>query len=435
VAQFSENLLPFLAERCEIKLFSEPYPHAESPILSKFESAPIGKLIGEASKFDAILYHMGNHYRYHRRVFEALWKIPGIALLHDCVLNQFFAKFALEKGNFGMFQGLFKLCYGEGEDFRKFCDGRGDPYDFPMAGVVAARSRGTIAMTEYGAGLVRAEAQGANVLKIQFPYFPPQPGGDKGDIVDQTIGGSKIAPNTFVVASLGHLTSAKRIDVAIEAFSRFTVKYPDSVFLLAGEAAPGFPIGEILARQQAKNILHLDYLKDRDMDALIRRADVFINLRYPSNGEMSASLMQMLGHGKAVIVSNYAQFKELPDSTCIKLDIDPQEIDKLAEMLQELASDPGRRKRIGDAAKDHIAQHHSAERAADAIVSFAVANSSSEPSLSADIAEKMLLPDDFLKRFPQMAVYNSRRVLGHFREYGLVTTGREFVRRALPQKP
>jgi glycosyltransferase involved in cell wall biosynthesis len=427
VAHFSENLLPFLAERCEIKLFSDPYPPSESPILGKFPTSPISELAEEASEFDAILYNMGNHYRYHRAVFEALWRIPGIALLHDCVLNQFFAKFALEKGNFGVFQRLFELCYGKGDDFRKFCDGQGDPYDFPMAGVIAARSRGTIVMTEYGAGIVRAEDQDAKVLKINFPYSPPQ---DEVCNVVRTIGALDVAPETFVVASLGHMTSAKRIDIAAEAFSRFTVKYPDSVFLLAGEAAPGFPIRELLARQPAQNIHFLDYLEDRDLNALLYRADVFINLRYPSNGEMSAALMQMLGRGKPVIVSNYAQFAELPDSACLKLDIGTGEIDTLAEMLLELAGDADRRKNIGDAAKDHIAQHHTHEKAADAIISFAMENSASEPQLSADEAENMLLPDDFLKRSSQMAVYNSRRLLGRSREHGYIATARQVFRRA-----
>ena len=427
VAHFSENLLPFLAERCEIKLFSDPYPPLESPMFGKFPIAPISELAGEASEFDAILYHMGNHYRYHRSVFEALWRIPGIALLHDCVLNQFFAKFALEKGNFGMFQRLFELCYGEGDDFRKFCYGQGDPYGFPMAGVVAARSRGTIVMTEYGAGIVRSEAQDAKVLKMNFPYSLPQ---DEVGGGGRTIGALDVAPETFVVASLGHMTSAKRLDTSIEAFSRFTAKYSDSIFLLAGEAAPSFPIREVLARQPAKNIHFLDYLEDTDMNALLRRADVFINLRYPSNGEMSAALMQMLGRGKAVIVSNYAQFAELPDSTCIKLDIGTGEVDNLADMLLGLASDEDRRKNIGNAAKDHVAQHHTHEKAADAIINFAMENSASEPPLSADKAENMLLPDDFLKRSSQMAVYNSRRLLARSREHGFITAARQVFRRA-----
>jgi glycosyltransferase involved in cell wall biosynthesis len=422
VAQFSENLLPFLAERCDIVLFSDPYPPSETPTLSKFEIAPISKLTQEAEKFDAILYHMGNHYRYHRRVFEALWRIPGIALFHDCVLNHFFAKFALERGNFETFRRLFEFCYGEGDNVLKFYKGRGDPYAFPMAGVVAVRSRGAIVMSEYGAGIVRAEAQGAKVLKVNFPYLLPQ---SEVSRAVRKIGRLEVDPDAFVVSSIGHMTSAKRVDIAIEAFSRFTTKFPNSIFLLAGETAPSFPIREVLARQTAQNIHFLDYLEDSELDALLCRADAFINLRYPSNGEMSAALMQMLGRGKPVVVSNYAQFAELPDAACLKLDIGSGEIDNLAEMLLELARDEGRRRSIGKAARDYVAQHHTCGKAADAIVSFAMENSASEPPLSADMAKGMLLPDGLLKRYPRMAVYNGRRLLGRSMEQGLITTARQ----------
>ena len=430
VAHFSENLLPFLAERCEVKLFADPYPPSETSILQEFPAAPISDLASEASGFDAILYHMGNHYRFHRTVFEALWEIPGIVILHDCVLNQFFARYALGRGNFGTFRRLFELCYGDAgsDEALRFCEGKGDPYRFPMAGVVAMRSRGAIVMSEYGAEIVRKEAPGAKILKANHPYFPPRADAESSKPVFERL---KIGPDCFVVASVGHMTAAKRIDVAVEAFAKFSQEFPDSMFLLAGQESGGLPVRDIIARQSAANIDYLGYLDDSDLNRLMDRADVFINLRYPSNGEMSGTLLHMLGHGKAVVVSNYAQYAELPDSACVKIDLGPDEADDLARELAKLAHDRERRQRMGEAAKNHIARHHTREEMADAIVQFAQANSETEPLLEAKQIEGLLLPDGFLKRSRQMVVYNTRRFIGHSKEQGLANTARRALKRAL----
>ncbi|NQU08771.1 MAG: glycosyltransferase family 4 protein, partial [Candidatus Abyssubacteria bacterium] len=240
-----------------------------------------------------------------------------------------------------------------------------------------------------------------------------------------------IGPDCFVVASVGQMTAAKRIDVAVEAFAKFSQEFPDSMFLLAGQESGGLPVRDIIARQSATNIDYLGYLDDSDLNRLMDRADVFINLRYPSSGEMSGALLHMLGHGKAVVVSNYAQYAELPDSACVKIDLGPDEADDLARELARLAHDRERRQRMGEAAKNHIARHHTREEMADAIVRFAQANSETEPLLEAKQTEGLLLSDGFLKRSRQMVVYNTRRFIGHSKEQGLANTARRALKRAL----
>ena len=429
VAHFSENLLPFLAERCEVKLFSDPYPPSETPNLSKFPTAPISELLVASPGFDAILYHMGNHYRYHRRVFEALWEIPGIVMLHDCVLNQFFAKYTLERGNHGAFRRLFGLCYDDSGATSRFIKGGGDPYEFPMAGVVARRSRGVIVMSEYGAEIVRREAPEAKTLKINFPRFSSKAAPMDAD--SSSIGGIELAPECFVVAAFGHMTPAKRIDVAIEAFAKFAKEVPNSVFLLAGEESPDFPIRKAIAGQASANIHYLGYVEDDEAERLLGRADVFINLRHPSNGEMSASLMRMLGLGKVVIVSNYAQFAEFPDSTCVKIDLGPGEAADLAGELLALARDEGRRVRIGEAAREHVSRRHGPGDAADAIVAFARENAATEPQLADEKVEGVLFRDNSPLRYPRMVVYNGRRLLRRAGEQGIASAARQALTRSL----
>ncbi|MDD4311039.1 MAG: hypothetical protein PHW41_00995, partial [Eubacteriales bacterium] len=51
----------------------------------------------------------------------------------------------------------------------------------------------------------------------------------------------------------------------------------------------------------------------------IDATDICVNLRYPSNGETSGSLMRTLAKGKCVMVNDVGSFCEIPDQCCVKL--------------------------------------------------------------------------------------------------------------------
>jgi len=429
VADFTENLLPFLADRCEIELFTDGYAPSESPISQRFPVGDIGEFIRSAFRFDGVLYQMGNHYRYHRAVFEALVRVPGVVMLHDCVLNQFFGKYALERGNFGTFRNLFELCYGRQtaeSELASFWNAHGDPYRFPMAGAIARCSRGTIVMSEYGKDIVLQEARETPVLKVNFPYFggpgAPAP-------VNDFRRKFNVPEGAFIVASMGHMTPAKRIHVAVDAFQELSAKYSNSLFLLAGETSSRYPVIDRIRRGSFPNVVYLGYLTKSELDALMAVADVCINLRYPSTGEMSNALIDMLGCGKVVVVSNHAQFTEFPDDVCIKINLGPRERDDLASELLKLASDDARRSSVGEAARSYIASEHSPEAAAEAISQFIAEHSRSEPLLSPGAMKVLLAPDAPMKRYKQAFAYNRKRFSSFFNEYGLAHTMRTAIER------
>ena len=429
VAHFSENWLPYLAKRCDIRLFTAGFSPSPTPILQRFPAADISEFVSDPSAFDAVLYHMGNHYRYHRRVFDALCLVPGMVLLHDCVLNPFFAKYALERGDFEVFRRLFDLCYGNNfhEEAALFCKAKGDPYQFPMAGVTAMCSRGTIVMNDYARGIVSKEAPTANVLTIRQPYFPVQAPSESVQALRKKF---RVPEKCFVVISIGTMTPTKRIDVALEAFRKFHHEFPDAFFLLAGESTARLPVDEMIEKGSLKNVRYLGYLRDCEFHELLELADACINLRYPSNGEMSSTLIHMLGHGKVVAISNYAQFAEFPDDVCVKINLGPAESDELAAELLRLARDKDRRDRIGGAARTYILENHSPDAEADAIVKFLEDHVTTEPPLPRRDIEGLLVPDALFRRSRQRIAYNTRVLLSYLHERGMVRTLRQAIRHA-----
>ena len=84
---------------------------------------------------------------------------------------------------------------------------------------------------------------------------------------------------------------------------------------------------------------HVRVLGFRPIDEFVgylAACDIVLNLRYPTVGENSGTLMRALGLGKAVIVSQVGSFSELPDSICLKAPVDASEEEYLFEYLNIL---------------------------------------------------------------------------------------------------
>ncbi|HEV7517134.1 MAG TPA: hypothetical protein VGR07_12605 [Thermoanaerobaculia bacterium] len=82
-----------------------------------------------------------------------------------------------------------------------------------------------------------------------------------------------------------------------------------------------------------------------------------VNLRYPSAGETSGTVVRLLGLGRAVIVSDDGTFSEIPDNCCAKVPLDEAEEETLFAYLQLLYKEERLRREMGENARRHMAEH------------------------------------------------------------------------------
>ncbi|MFZ2493359.1 MAG: glycosyltransferase family 4 protein, partial [Thermoanaerobaculia bacterium] len=142
-----------------------------------------------------------------------------------------------------------------------------------------------------------------------------------------------IAPDQRVIGFFGFVTSAKRGEVVLEAFRRARSRDPRLVLLIVGEAAPNIDAFAL----RGDGVIVTGYVADEEFDAYYAAADRLVNLRYPSAGESSGTLIRALAAGKPVAVSEYAQFAELPESCAVRIPFGEREANLLADFfLREL---------------------------------------------------------------------------------------------------
>src|SRR5262249_4521900 len=151
----------------------------------------------------------------------------------------------------------------------------------------------------------------------------PEPGADPlpGRLESRRALG--IAADAFVAGVFGFLTPGKRADVAMRAFAGLPeAAARGAVLAPVGEEWKGSGLAGLAGELGiAERVRLTGYLPYDEVKTWAAAADVFVNLRHPTAGETSASLLRLLGWGKPVIVSDYAQFREFPEEVALRVSV------------------------------------------------------------------------------------------------------------------
>jgi glycosyltransferase involved in cell wall biosynthesis len=376
ISDYSEELLPHLARHAELDLFVDGYQPSNPVIVERFEvfDSRCFPRLQRRRRYDVCLYHMGNDPS-HQYICETMLHYPGITVLHDYVLHQFFWAITMGRGQPAAYVREMSYCYGwrgfelAHRAMRRCEDSSSN--DYPLADRVIDSSFGLIVHSEYARTLIASSHPNVPVAKVDH-HLSLDALGEAVPDRDRLRVSLGLEKGQLVVASFGRIAPSKRNDVALRAFARLLREFPQAVFLLVGETVPQYDveglIDELALGDRVKLIGHVG-LKAFLHYMIV--ADVCVNLRYPTAGETSGSLIRAMGVGTPVVVSDVGAFSELPDECCIKVEVGGREEHLLAAHLLALARDPATRQRIGRNAQRHAQTHHRIEDSARGYVAFA----------------------------------------------------------------
>ena len=315
------------------------------------------------ARANAALYHIGNN-RLHREIYARALAQPGIAVLHDAVLQHFFLG-TLDRP---AYVEEFVYNYGEwsrdlaAELWRNRARSAADPryFQFPMLKRIAATSRAVIVHNPAAARMVKAHAQDARIFEIPHLFAPPERP-DAAEIM-QVRAKLGLAPRELLVGVFGHLRESKRVPTIIRAMERAWREGANARLLIAGSFVSsdlGRAIEPLFANPK---ILRAGYLSNRDFWRYASTTDLCVNLRYPTAGESSGIAIRMMGIGKAVAFTDGEEIARVPANACLRIPCGAAEEQTLAAMIIWLAGEPEAAIEIGRRAERYIASEHSIER-------------------------------------------------------------------------
>lgn len=380
VADYSEELLPHLAkEGLDIHLIVSDQEPSNPDIKATFpwHFARDYDEVAERERFDLNLYQIGNSF-YHRYALNAALRFPGVVVLHDLVLQHLFLGLSVERGNTALYLSEMKRAYGErgaalGRQIAAALGSELLTSKFPLCERMIERSYGVLVLTRHMQRWLErrfgAMPVGKLIGRAPHHYAPPPPLRASTPAEARELLG--LPRNTFLVASFGLATKAKRLDRALLGFRRFVEDGRDARFLIVGEVQKAYPLGELTGANELGSRLVLIGRQPMDRFYLyMLAADVVLNLRFPSTGELSGTLIRALGMGKPVLVSNTGPFAEFPEETVARIDLGPPEVAEIAGVLRLLFDRPELREAMGRFARDHVESHYKLSDEAHAYAEF-----------------------------------------------------------------
>ncbi len=361
IADYSEALLPHLAARFDLTVFiddDEPSPWAAGAgirVQSHREFRP--------EDFDARLYQVGNN-PYHSYVYDAAVKYPGIVVLHEFNLHHLLADVTIRRDNWDGYMSEVE-CSG-GAAALKFAERVralevGPDYDgVPMNRTLIEQAQGLVVHSGFMVDEVRGTGCATPVKHIPHGAWIPE---IDRNAARAEIGVDDTAP---LIGIFGFLKPYKRIVQALRAMQRLVRLVPQTRMILVGEEHPELPVRRLLSQLGLEDHVRLmGYVSIEKLPELIAAVDICLNLRYPTAGETSGTLLRALGLGRAVIVSDVGSFSELPDEVCLKAPVGEGEVEVLTDYLSLLCSRPEVAREMGARARYYVAETCAWDRVAD----------------------------------------------------------------------
>ncbi len=343
IADYSAALLDPLERLAQVETFTE--------IPREFD--PAG--------FDAIVYQLGNN-PHHAFVYEMAIRHPGIVVLHEANLHHLIAHMTIQRGDWDGY--LREIETGAGAEALEYArryvrtGDRAPAYDVPLLKSILARSRAAIVHSAAVEQELRAHDFRGQIARIPHGAWIVD--------ADRMLYRSRLGidESTPLIGMFGFLKPYKRIAESLRAFARLSRVRPNARMILVGEAHEGMKLN------LPPNARHIDFAPMEDFNGLLSACDVVLNLRYPTVGESSGTLLRAFGMGKAAIVSDVGSFREFPDEICLKVPVDSSEEDCLFEFMNLLVSRPEVARAVGAKARAWVERECSWESVARRYVDF-----------------------------------------------------------------
>jgi glycosyltransferase involved in cell wall biosynthesis len=292
---------------------------------------------------------MGDHAAFHRRVYEASVRYPGYCILHDRAYQSLFTSMFLRASPAPeRYVEFMARHYGEEGQQAAMGSIRGtrEPvWDstqaslrYPLEEEVLARAVGAVVHSESHRDSLASRWWGP-IGRVRFPSYRqterPEP--------RQTAGGRA------TLVTIGHLNPNKQIHRVIEAFARDETLRARARYIAAGPENAGYvaQLARLIREHDLEESVEVrpGFRPVDEIERLYAEADIFVNLREPASESASASLMEQLAFGTAIVASDNGWRSELPERTVVRV---PEGDDlRLSEALSRLVVDEGLRKATG----------------------------------------------------------------------------------------
>jgi glycosyltransferase involved in cell wall biosynthesis len=397
IADYTAELLPALAAHYRITLVSESRPM--EGMEAGFAWMPPAALAAAPHATARLLHQLGNAALHHFQHQGLLPLRPAVAVLHDVAMPEY-RRWAAQSEADPEAALLAALYTNHGYPaLLAALEGDADAVagSLTMSAEVLAGSLATIVHSEAAREMLR-RSHGAGPLRnvhvvphLRRPLALPPRAAARARL--------GLAEDQLVVASFGACVPKKLPLRLIEAFAEARMpQHPALVFV--GTVQPGLE-SAMQATAQARGLSMGGAQSSRPIrltggvarpayEDWLAAADIAVQLRGRHQGETSGAVIDALAAGLACIVNAKGSMAELPAAAALRLEEDFTDA-ALTQAMASLASDPPRRRALGEAGQRFVAEQLSPAMIAQHYRAVIEAAHAAAPALAV-LAEAARLP-------------------------------------------
>lgn len=369
ISVYTASVLPALAKRGEVVLWTDQEEWDSS--LERYAEVrrfqPERIIWAEVNRADVSFLNIGNNALFHEWIWQASQKHPGVLVLHDVRLHDFFAGVYLYfRRDAEGYCRLMRRYYGdEGAlDAELFIHQQREPAymaeHYPLTAPALENAIGAVVHTKYAFELARRHTK-APVARFELPYQSREASADEAT-------GPKPGP-PYRLIIFGHLGANRRIDSILRSLAELPEK-PQFHLDIYGRIWNEGAVRSEIAELGIGDVVSLHgFVEDSELEAALDAAHLAINLRYPTVGEASLSQLLIWEHALPTLVTNVGWYADLP-LEAVAFVRPEHEIADLRVCLRNFLANPEWFARMGEYGRCLLEERHAPDVYADALLRF-----------------------------------------------------------------
>lgn len=369
IADYTAGLLPWFSKAAEVILWTDQPTWDRSledhAVVRNYDPGRMDWVV--VNQADLSFYNLGNNHRFHAAIWQVSRRSPGIVVLHDTRLHDFFE--SLYRGHWRDEHGYLEQMersYGV-EGLRaaaEFVNTAQPDYDamasrFPMTPAALENSLGVVVHTKEAFEELRL-ANRWPVVHAPLPFSGPIHG--QKDYVPPA--------DKFRLIVFGHIGRNRRLSAVLQALASLPQKNRFHLDIYGEMDEPKSLRSQIQSLNLKQNVTVHGYVHPDKLDQALAAASLAINLRYPTMGEASASQLRIWTHALPTLVTRVGWYGSLLEETVAHVRPE-QEVEDIKTHLTAFLEDPQRFVRMGNAGRIYLEREHHPAAYVKTLVSLA----------------------------------------------------------------
>ncbi len=347
IAAYAAALAPALARHYDITLVCDRAATDAERLASAFPILSPAAFLAQAARFDRVLYQVGNSAFHLTQLEQLLPAVPGVVTLHDAFLSNLLGWRASQLGEMTPFVTTLLRAHGWPAVMMANREGRDAAYRrYPCSLAVVRGALGVVQHSAHGRAVL-AEHYGAGLASLSrsIPLMRMAGAPAPRALARRRLG---LPEDAFVVCSFGAVATTKMPEAILQAWSRTHRR--DDRLVFVGETTA--ETAALLAGHAGAGPVATGWVDTPTYRLWLAAADVAVQLRRGSRGELSAAIVDCLATGVATIVNAHGSAAELPEDAVWML-ADDCPVEALASAIETLRDDTARRARLGATGRQH----------------------------------------------------------------------------------